>query len=263
MTLSDELRELAESPDRFSEIPAEGLVTRYDDGRVCIVQGPTFASVCAPSVGNGEVEQLLRDVRAIAPVAKRPCWWIGPSARPAGIVEELEQLGLTEPLDRVPRVHALATASEPEGLGPEIEARMVETFEDFTASAELRFDVFDAPPERREAERGHYAAYFEESQRVGIPVWFVAFLEGRIAGTAGAIPSPHGVFLIGGATATWARGRGVYRSLVRARWDYATARGTPALVTHAQADSSYPILLRIGFEPVCEIRRLEDRGSTP
>ena len=154
VALPDELRELAESPDRFSEIPAEGLVTRYDDGRVCIVQGPTFASVCAPSVGDGEVGQLLRDVRAIAPVAKRPCWWIGPSARPAGIVEELEGLGLAEPLDRVPRVHALATASKPEGLGPEIEARMVETFEDFTASAELRFDVFDVPAERREAERG-------------------------------------------------------------------------------------------------------------
>jgi hypothetical protein len=261
VALPDELREFAESPDRFSVFAEEGVVTRYDDGRVCIVQGPTFASVCAPRVGDGEVEQLLRDVRAIAPVAKRPCWWIGPSARPAGIVEDLEQLGLAEPLDRVPRVHALASASEPQGLGPDIEARMVETFEDFTASAELRFDVFDVPAARREAERSHYATYFEESQRVGVPVWFVALLEGRIAGTAGAIPSPRGVFLIGGATATWARGRGVYRALVRARWDYAATRGTPALVTHAQAASSYPILLRIGFEPVCEIRRLEDRGS--
>jgi GNAT superfamily N-acetyltransferase len=193
-------------------------------------------------------------------VQKRPRWWIGPSARPGGIVEELEQLGLAEPLDRVPRVHALATASEPEGLGQDIEARVVETFEDFTASAELRFEVFDLPAERRETERSHFAAYYEEYRRLGVPAWFVALLEGKIAGTAGAIPSSRGVFLIGGATAAWARGRGVYRALVRARWDYAAARGTPALVTHAQADSSYPILLRIGFEPVCEIRRLEDRG---
>jgi hypothetical protein len=261
VALPDELCEFAESPDRFSEIAGESIVTRYDDGRICVVQGPTFASVCAPSVDDGEVEQLLRDVRAIAPVEKRPCWWIGPSARPAGIIEELEQLGLAEPLDRVSLVHALATATEPAALAPDIEARRVETFEDFTSSAELRFDVFGLPEERRETERSHFAEYFDEYRRVGIPAWFIASLEGKIAGTAGAIPSPRGVFLIGGATATWARGRGVYRALVRARWDYAVARGTPALVTHAQADSSYPILLRIGFEPVCEIRRLEDRGA--
>jgi hypothetical protein len=34
--------------------------------------------------------------------------------------------------------------------------------------------------------------------------------------------------------------------------------GTPALVTHALPDTSYPILLRLGFEEVCSLRRLED-----
>ena len=66
------------------------------------------------------------------------------------------------------------------------------------------------------------------------------------------------MFLIGGSTAQWARGRGVYRALVRARWDYAVGRRTPALVTHAMPDTSYPILRRMGFEEVCAIRRLED-----
>ena len=87
----------------------------------------------------------------------------------------------------------------------------------------------------------------------------MATLEGKVAGSAGAIPSPRGVFLIGGSTARWARGRGVYRALVRARWDYAVARGTPALVTQAQPTTSYPILLHVGFEEVCTISRLEDR----
>jgi predicted GNAT superfamily acetyltransferase len=56
----------------------------------------------------------------------------------------------------------------------------------------------------------------------------------------------------------WARGRGAYRALVRARWDDAVARGTPALVTEALPDTSYPILKRVGFVDVCTIRRLED-----
>ena len=259
MPLTAELREFAESPDRFVHMVDDGLVTRYDDGRVCIIQGPTFASVCAPNVREDEVEQLLADVRGIVDVEKRPSWWIGPSARPADIVVRLKELGIREPEDRVPLVYALATADEPAGFAPEVEARLVETFDDYVATCELRFDVFDVPEERRENEREHFAAYFEESQRVGVPVWFVATLDGKVAGSAGAIPSPRGVFLIGGSTARWARGRGVYRALVRARWEYAVARGTPALATHAQPSTSYPILLHLGFEQVCALDRLEDR----
>jgi hypothetical protein len=45
---------------------------------------------------------------------------------------------------------------------------------------------------------------------------------------------------------------------VRARWDFAVACGTPALVTQADPATSYPILKRVGFEDVCTIRRLED-----
>jgi hypothetical protein len=262
MSLSAELKEFAESPDRFVDVAGDGLVRRYDDGRICVVEGPTFVSVCAPNVGDGEVEQLLTDVRRISDVAKRPSWWIGPSARPTGIVGQLKELGVREPEDRVPLVHALAVANEPVGFRTDVEARMVESFDDFVSTAELRFDVFDIPPERREAEREHFAEYFEESQRIGIPVWFMATLEGKVAGSAGAIPSPRGVFLIGGSTARWARGRGVYRALVRARWDYAVARGTPALVTQAQPTTSYPILLHIGFEEVCTISRLEDRPES-
>ena len=261
MALPDEVRAFAETPDRYTEIPPDGLVTRHDDGRICIVQGPTFATVSAPHVADGEVEALLAEARRLAPVAKYPNWFIGPSARPATIAHELEELGLVSPWDGVDLVHALAIGSEPAGAAPGIEARRVDTFEDFVASSELRFEIFDLPTEQRELQRTHYESSWTEAQRIGIPVWFLATFEGRIAGSAGVIPSPRGVFLIGGSTAQWARGHGVYRALVRARWDYAVARGTPALVTHAKPDSSYPILLRLGFEEVCTIQRLEDRGG--
>jgi hypothetical protein len=94
--------------------------------------------------------------------------------------------------------------------------------------------------------------------RTGVPVSFLARLDGRPAATAMSIPSPRGVFLIGGCTAEWARGRGLYRALVRARWDDAVRRGTPALVTHAKPDTSLPILERLGFVEVCRLRRLQD-----
>ena len=83
--------------------------------------------------------------------------------------------------------------------------------------------------------------------------------EERPAATGLAIPSDRGVFLIAGSTAVWARGRGLYRALVRARWDFAVERGTPALVTEAMPDTSYPILTRLGFTEVATIWRLEEQ----
>ena len=144
-----------------------------------------------------------------------------------------------------------------------IEVARIETFEQFQAARELQWDAFDTPEDRRAKNRARAREDFEESLRLGVPVGFLATLDGRPAGTALAIPSRRGVFLIGGSTAEWARGRGVYRALVRVRWEFAVAHGTPALVTHAVPDTSYPILRRLGFEEVCTIRRLEDRSREP
>ncbi|HEY6054335.1 MAG TPA: hypothetical protein VIU86_10415, partial [Gaiellaceae bacterium] len=66
-----------------------------------------------------------------------------------------------------------------------------------------------------------------------------------------------GASLIGGGVLPWARGRGAYRALVRARWEAASAQGTPALVVVAGA-MSRPILERLGFEPVSRIEILLD-----
>jgi GNAT superfamily N-acetyltransferase len=54
------------------------------------------------------------------------------------------------------------------------------------------------------------------------------------------------VYLAGGGTRPDRRGRGAYRALVRARWDAAVERGTPALTVGAGA-MSRPILERLGF----------------
>lgn len=117
--------------------------------------------------------------------------------------------------------------------------------------------------EEREHERGFLATYFEENlqtkDRSTISV--VATVDGRVAGAGSAMLSDRGLFLIGGATAPWARGQGIYRALVGARWRYAVARGTPALTVHAIHDTSSPILRHLGFEKVCTMRHLEGRPT--
>lgn len=89
---------------------------------------------------------------------------------------------------------------------------------------------------------------------------YAAWLDGRIASVGRAAFTRVGGYLTGGATAGWARGRGAYRAVVRARWDAAVERGTPALAVGA-GDMSRPILEGLGFRQVLQFRRLESVRS--
>jgi len=250
------LREYAETPDRFAPIPDGSSVTRFADERICVIQGPTWAGISGLRLREEELDEVIELVRELVPAEKRTVWWIGPSAKPENIVALLEARGF-RPAEDGPEVRALALTAPPPDPEPGIEVRRVETYDDFIASREVQWDAFEIPEKRREQQREHLRTDFDESLRHGTPVGFLALLDGRPGATGLAIPSERGVFLIAGSTALWARGRGLYRALVRARWDYAVERGTPALVTEALVDTSYPILQRLGFVEVCTIRRLE------
>jgi hypothetical protein len=256
--LSAEVREYAETPDRYAHIVEGSSVSRHDDGRVCVIQGATWASVTGVDVGDDEVESLLRHVRDLVPAGKRCMWWLGPSVRPRDLPDRLLALGLSEPDDGAPLVKALALTDAPAATPEGIEVRRIETFEDFVASRRVQWDAFDVSEDRRAKQQPLLRPEFDESMALRIPVSFLATLDGSPAATGLAVPSDRGVFLIAGSTARWARGRGLYRALVRARWDYAVEQGTPALVTQAVPGTSYPILKNLGFVDVCDVRRVLD-----
>ena len=260
--LTQELRELAETPDRWAPVVEGTSVTRYLDERVCILQGPTWAGVSSLNVTVEELPAVVDEVRERVPAEKEQAWWIGPSTRPADAYERLLELGFREPSDRVGTLHAVALAREPAAMPEGVSVRRIETFEDFVAAREVQWDAFETPEHRRERNRPRFREDFEESMRIGVPVGYLAELDGRPAATAMSIPSERGVLLIAGSTAVWARGRGLYRALVRARWDDAVRRGTPGLVVMANPETSYPILKRLGFEDVCTVRRLEDARAS-
>jgi hypothetical protein len=253
--ITPELRGYAETPDRYALEPS-GSITRCMDDRVCIVQGPTWAMVSG--VRTDDVDALVREVRERVPAEKEPRWEVGPSAEPADLVERLQELGLRDPPDGVTVLHAVVATEPPAEAPGKLEVREIRTFDDFSAAAAIGWEAFETPAHRVEADRRRMREDFDDAMRSGNAVGFVAILDGRPAATAMSVPSPRGVFLIGAATAPWARGRGLYRALVRARWDDAVRRGTPALVTHANPDTSLPILARLGFVEVCRIRRLQD-----
>jgi len=62
-----------------------------------------------------------------------------------------------------------------------------------------------------------------------------------------------GLNLFGGSVLPEARGRGVYRALIQARWDLAVANGTSCLTVQA-GRMSRPIVERAGFEFLAPVR---------
>jgi len=254
--VNDALREFAQNPDRFTRISPD--VDRFADERMCVIQGTTWAGVSGVRVEVDEVTALLAEVRDRVPPEKALAWWLDPDTRPADLHERLLALGLREPRDRGALLYALACVEAPPAGPDDVEVTRVETFDDHLAATEVMWDAFATPSVRREGQRRHLRSEFEAARDAGVPVTFLAHVDGRAAGVGRSIYSDRGVFLIAGCVAQWARRRWVYRALVRSRWDDAVARGTPALVTEAMPDTSYPILKRVGFVDVCTIRRLED-----
>jgi hypothetical protein len=254
--LSAELREFAQNPDRYTWISKD--VDRFADERVCVIQGSTWAGISGVRVGASEVDALVAEVRERVASEKALTWWLDPDSRPADLHARLLALGLSAPRDGGSLLHAVACVEEPPAGPASVEVNRVDTFADYLEAYEVMWEAFETRPERREAQRPHLQAEFEATRSADVPVTFLGRVDGRPAGVGRSIYSDRGVFLIAGAVAEWARGRGVYRSLVRARWDDAVERGTPALVSEALPDTSYPILKRVGFVDVCTIRRLED-----
>lgn len=249
MPTSSALRAFAEAPDRYTVLSHD--VERYADDRVCITQGLTWAAVS--DIHTDDVKALVAETRERVAADKHPVWWIGPSSEPADLHEQLVALGFRDPADRATWLHAMASETAPPDP-PDIDVRRVETFEDYLAATNVAWDAFGIAEERRERERPHLKTVFDAG---GLGV-FLAFVDGEPVGVGRSVYSDRGVFLIGGAVLEHARGRGVYRALVTARWNDAVEHGTPGMIVEAMPDTSYPILKRLGFEEVCIIRRLED-----
>ena len=185
-------------------------------------------------------------------------WAVADTATPADLAERLVDLGL-EPYEDEPVFAGMVLEHEPPGT-PGIEVRRVETFEDAVASGEIAMESFGLTEEERAAARKDQRERWERLRANPTGVDFVALIDGNVVGSAGASYTAAGLYLGGGNVAEAMRGRGVYRALVRARWDEAVACGTPALATQA-GKMSRPILERLGFRTVCEIRGFLDKSG--
>jgi GNAT superfamily N-acetyltransferase len=253
-----ELLDFVEAPGRYME-PSEGALV-VETPRFVLVAGTdgVWASVQGIRLRDGEAPDAVAKVRELLrPAGTRAVsWWLTERATPTDAEEQLLAAGL-QIVPRDYRLDALLTTSPPPPGPPEIETRLAATAEQWAEIRELQDTVFDNPPERRPTRQQLLA----EFGRTG-SVLFGAWLDGELVGAGAATPSSRGWLLWGGSVQEHARGRGCYRALVRARWDEAVRRGTPALTVSAN-DRSGPVLRRLGFEKVLQLRRLEDVLPAP
>ena len=115
--------------------------------------------------------------------------------------------------------------------------RRVEDLATYRRALEVDWDAWDIPEGSRARRRLSAEADWERSRAEGSVDVHLALVDGRPAGFSRLVALPAAGVLMGGAVAPWARGRGAYRALVRARWDASAARGVPRLVTSAGAMS--------------------------
>jgi hypothetical protein len=253
MTVAEELIDFAEGMGPFLE-PAPGRLLRLTDGYALSADfGHTWAQVERIRLREDELPAAIADVDAFMYESgnERASWWLTERSTPD------ETAFLAAGLQRVEGDYlhaAMVLATEPpavEGL----EVRQIDNLEEYVESRRLALEAFDNPHQRDPSDE-ELAAEWEHQ----VDPTFAAWLDGRMASTGRAIYTRAGGYLMGGSTAAWARGRGAYRAVVRARWDEAVRRGTPALAVGA-GPMSRPILERLGFEQVLQFRRLESVRS--
>ncbi len=247
------LREVAEYPNSFS--PLGPRAERIETARftLCMGAGLGWNTVQRQRFSAAEVDEVLVEVRSLLRERgrARTQWEIGSAAEPAGLVHLLLERGLVH--DRDPYAVALVLTEPPPAGPPEVEARAVETFAEYAAANEVQWQAFGTPEDEIAEARDLLPDLWRDSPTVMHAAW----LDGRIVSAGTCAATEHGLLLYGGATVPEARGRGAYRALLRARWDEAVARGTPALITQG-GSMSLPILERAGFRRVGHIHMLVD-----
>jgi hypothetical protein len=246
------LEELAEDT-AVHLLPRSGF-DQLDRGEYFFEAGPLRAAVHRIRLGDVAAAVVWTRTAGRQRGVKTVEWWAGWRAEPANLGEQLLALGL-EP-DDPPVLTGMTCETAPPPGPAEVEVRLIETVDEQLAALEIDWDVWRVPEDervkRREIERGRFEALRAVSQH------YAAYLNGQLMGFGRGEFMDAGIALMGGAVLPEARGRGLYRALVHARWVHAVRRETPLLVVQA-GPMSERILTGLGFTSHGELRLYVDR----
>ena len=259
---SSALRAFAEEPAAWGEIDPRSGLERVLTDRYCLLFGPvpSFTQVSRLRLDPDAVAETIHEVRE--EVARRghthASWDVAASATPGDLADRL----LGHGFEAEDHQTSLVLGSPPPPGPAGVTARRIQSIEEFRLAAALSRRAFDSAPERNAEWDAIEDERFAAERAGHAPRCYLAFDGATAVGSALAIVEDGcpAALLIGGGVVPEARGRGVYRALVRARWDDAAASGFDALCVQARA-TSRPILERLGFEKVAEHEILRDPAT--
>jgi hypothetical protein len=202
----------------------------------------------------------VEEVRAIARRhGRRAVTWEVASYAPRSNMADLVKFGMTPARPPAAVVMALREAPPPPPDG--IVVTHVDTLEAFRTYVRITHEAFGTMDRLAQA-LDSIAKHGERDLADARFVRYLAHSETEAVAAGAATFTKLGAILHSGSTKPSARGRGAYRALVAARWRDAVARGTPFVVTRS-GPMSRPILRRVGFEELGEIRFFIDELGDP
>jgi GNAT superfamily N-acetyltransferase len=248
--IPEHVRRQALHPFTELQLPAGWKRAEGEHVLVCFHNYPIAKIVEPRDLAPGDVDAAVEEARALVREAGKDLlvWWVEPSYEWLG--PELERRGLVneETPGFEPVENAMALVEPPLKEAPDdVAVTLVDSIDDLAASDRVTVEAFGMGAEgldeldQNRAER--YAEYVTPGNSAR---QFIAWLDGRVVGTAAAAIGDAGVNLFAAGVLPDARGRGVYRAMIAARWDLAVERGTPALTVQA-GQMSRPVLESAGF----------------
>jgi GNAT superfamily N-acetyltransferase len=257
VNLPEDVRRLALDP--FGELPTPREIELVDlDGAILAVNPWPGAQVIRPvGVTPSGVAAAVEAARAVARERDKQvlAWWI--TSDHDDLAPALEDAGLvnkdTPGFEAIENGLALTTAPTQQPA-EHVRIGVVNEWDEWAAVGEVTREVFGLPEVPEEERQLRFEEYLA-ARDLGVSLY--AAVDDRIVASAYAAFGTAGINLFGASVAPEARGQGVYRSLVLARWDLAVERGTPALTVQA-GRMSRPICERMGFGFVEAVRVFVD-----
>lgn len=257
MDLPADVRRLALDP--FGELPTPREVELIELGGAVVGINPWPGAQIVRPVGlrPSGVAATVEAARAVARERDKRvlAWWITSEHDELAPALEAARLENRDTPGFEAVENALALTSTPTGQPAEhVRIGVVNEWEEYAATGDVTREVFGLPEIPEEERRQRFEEYLA-ARDLGLSLY--AAIDGRIVASCYAAFGAAGVNLFGASVAPEARGQGVYRSLVLARWDLAVERGTPALTVQA-GRMSRPICERMGFAFVEGVRVFVD-----
>ncbi|MBL9101843.1 MAG: hypothetical protein JNL82_12845 [Myxococcales bacterium] len=225
---------------------------------VTVIERPGWFQLISPPFRDGGLNEVSRaqladdeaDAVIDATLAQyaaqgiRFKWVVTPSCRPLDLRERLARRGM---LHRRCIVMAADIADITVPPTPDVTVEPVDV-DNVDAFADVVTTGWDT--------RGSPLADLQRAQ-IADPArrhrGFLARIDGRPVGGANHIVLARSAYFVGAVVLPPFRGRGVYRALIAARLAALAAAGLRLVTIQALADTSAPILTRLGFVPVAEL----------